>query len=146
MKTVREAAEELQVSRQTIYSKLTDKFKQEYTTIKMINGKETLVINNKGLEYLKETVNKVDSKDDSQLDSQINNQLVELLGKNIELLQKQLEVKDEQISELNERLREAQELNKNNQILLHRQQEQPKMLESENKKEKKGFFDFFKKK
>jgi len=42
--------------------------------------------------------------------------------KQIESNYKQLEVKDNQIADLNERLREAQELNRNNQILLGSEQ------------------------
>ncbi len=140
MKTVREVSEQLGVSRQTIYSKLTDKFKKEFTTTKLINGKETLVINNKGVECLKTMVdkpdNQTDSQDDSKLDYRFDNKLIGLLTDTIEILQKQLEVKDVQIMELNKRLEEAQELNKNNQILLHRQQE-PRMIEAKVETEEK---------
>ena len=55
------------------------------------------------------------------------------MNKNIEILQNQLNIKDQQILELNQRLKEAQDLNKNNQVLLHRQQHQPKMIEEERK-------------
>ena len=121
MKTVREVAKELEVSRQTIYSKLTEDFKERYTTIETRKGKETLVIDRQGVEYLKKTIDKPDSQIDSPVDNEddneFDNKLIDLLNKNIQILQSQLEVKDTQIVELNERLREAQELNKNNQIL-----------------------------
>ncbi len=133
MKTVREVAEELNISRQAVYSKLTVKFKEKFTTIKKINNRDTLVINKAGVEWIKNDIVKLDSQLDNLLDNQIDSQLVELLKKNIEILQKQLEIKDQQIMELNQRLKEAQDLNRNNQILLHREQEQPKMIESKSK-------------
>lgn len=134
MKTVREVAEELNISRQAVYNKLTVNFKTNFTTYKKINNKDTLVISNDGVHKLKLDIDKVDNQVDSQVDNTIDNQLIDLMSKNIELLQKQLEIKDNQIVELNERLKEAQELNKNNQVLLHRQQDKPKMIESKEKK------------
>lgn len=136
MKTVREVAEELNISRQAVYSKLTVQFKENFTTIRKINNRNTLVIDKDGIEELKKDMDNLDS----QADKKIDNQLIELLNKNIDILQKQLEVKDQQIIELNERLREAQDLNKNSQVLLHREQDQPKMLESKNRFSFKRWF------
>ena len=133
LKTVREVAEELNISRQAVYSKLTVQFKENFTTIRKINNRDTLVIKKDGVEELKKDMYNLDSQVNSQDDKQIDNQLIELLNKNIDILQKQLEVKDQQIIELNERLREAQNLNKNSQVLLHREQDQPKMIEEERK-------------
>src|SRR6056297_2407145 len=129
MKTVREAAQELNISRQALYSKLTKDFKARFTTIKKINNRDTLVISSDGIKELKrDTVkadNEVDSQVDNEVDSKVDSGIIKLLDKNIELLQqqlkekdKQLEKKDIQISELNERLKESQTLNKNTQILL----------------------------
>ena len=136
MKTVREVAEELNISRQAVYSKLTVQFKENFISIRKINNRDTLVIDKDGIEELKEKMDNLDS----QADKKIDNQLIELLNKNIDILQKQLEVKDQQIIELNERLREAQDLNKNSQVLLHREQDQPKMLESKNRFSFKRWF------
>lgn len=129
MKTVREVAKELNISRQAVYSKLTSDFTAKFTTKKKINNRYTLVISREGIEQLKSEVVKVDNQVDSKVDNELDSDLTTLLTKNIEVLQEQLKVKDNQISELNQRLKEQQELNKNNQILLHRQQEQPKILE-----------------
>lgn len=134
MKTVREVADELNISRQAVYSRLTVNFKANFTTLKKINNKDTLVINKDGVHKLKEDIVNLDSRVDCQLDNPVDNQLMDLMNKNIEVLQEQLQIKDQQIIELNERLKEAQELNKNNQVLLHRQQDQPKMIEEEKKK------------
>lgn len=142
MKTVREVAKELNISRQAVYSKLTDKFKEEFTTTKQINNRDTLVITKGGLERLRQEIVKVDSQVDSKvdnlIDSKVGNQIIELLNKNIELLQEQLKIKDNQITELNERLKEQQELNKNNQILLHREQDNNKVLELESLEQKEN--------
>ena len=134
MKTVREVAEELNISRQAVYNKLTVNFKSNFTTYKKINNKDTLVITKDGVHKLKLDIDKVDNQVDSEVDNIIDNQLIDLMSKNIEVLQEQLQIKDKQIIELNERLKEAQELNKNNQVLLHRQQDQPKMIEGKEKK------------
>lgn len=143
MKTVRETAKELNISRQAVYSKLTDKFKKEFTTIKQINNRDTLVITKAGLERLRQDIVKPDSQVDSKVDKVIDSDLTALLSKNVEVLQEQLKIKDTQISELNERLREQQELNKNNQVLLHREQENNKLLsiESMEQKESRSILD-----
>jgi len=145
MKTVREAAQELNISRQALYSKLTKDFKARFTTIKKINNRDTLVISSDGIKELKrDTVkadNEVDSQVDNEVDSKVDSEIIKLLDKNIELLQqqlkekdKQLEKKDIQISELNERLKESQTLNKNTQILLRDKKETLELLEVKEKK------------
>ena len=138
LKTVRETAEELGISRQAVYSKLTTNFKEKFTSIKKINNRDTLVISKAGIEALRVDTVKVDKP--------INNELIELMNKNIDTLQEQLKIKDSQIQELNERLKEQQELNRNNQILLHNQQDKNQVLELENQehKEKRSFFTKFK--
>lgn len=138
MKTVKQVAEELGISRQAVYSKLTVEFKENFTSIKNVNGRETLVINSEGIEILKREIVKYGNQLDGKIDSELDNQLITLLQKNIEILQEQLKIKDTQIMELNERLKEAQELNKNNQVLLHRQQDYPNMIQSGS--EKKEFW------
>lgn len=138
LKTVREVAEELGISRQAVYSKLTDNFKEKFTTIKEINNRDTLVITEPGIDKLRQDIVKVDSKVDSKVDKVIDNQLIDLLTKNIDTLQEQLKIKDIQITELNERLKEQQELNKNNQILLHREQDNNKVLELESLEQKEN--------
>ena len=133
LKTVREAAEELGISRQAVYNKLTTNFKEKFTSIKKINNRDTLVISKAGVEALR-------------VKKPINDELIELMNKNIDTLQEQLKIKDSQIQELNERLKEQQELNRNNQILLHKQQENNQVLELKNQeqKENKSFFQKFK--
>lgn len=140
MKTVREVAEELNISRQAIYSKLTVRFKENFTMIKKINNRDILVINKDGVEELKKGIDNLDSQVGCQLDNQLDNKLIELLNKNIKILQSQLGIKDQQIMELNQRLKEAQDLNKNSQVLLHREQDKPKIIEQKSKFSFKKWF------
>ena len=139
MKTVREVSEELGISRQAVYSKLTTNFKENFTTIKNINNRDTLVISRAGIDELKDDTVKVDSQVDSKVDNAIDTEMIDLLSKNIDLLQEQLKIKDNQINELNERLKEQQELNRNNQVLLLN--EKNKILESMEQKETRSILD-----
>lgn len=140
MKTVREVAEELNISRQAVYNKLTVNFKTKFTTIKKINNKDTLVINKDGVNKLKSDIDKVDNQVDSQLDNKVDKDLTTLLSENIRILSKQLETKDIQISELNARLKEAQELNRNTQVLMKMTNEKIQMIESAENKAKKPWY------
>lgn len=63
MKTVREVADILDIARQTVYSKMTDTFKEKYTSI---NDKGILVISIEGIEELKKNTVRPDSPNDSQ--------------------------------------------------------------------------------
>lgn len=140
MKTVREVAEELDVTRQTIYSKLTNEFKMNFTTNKTIKGKETLVIKTDGIKVLKKELSKVDSKNDSKINNNNDSELMSLLSQNVEILRKQLETKDMQIAELNSRLKEAQELNRNTQVLMKMNNEKMQMIESAENKAKRPWY------
>jgi len=106
MKTVREAAQELNISRQALYSKLTKDFKARFTTIKKINNRDTLVISSDGIKELKrDTVkadNEVDSQVDNEVDSKVDSEIIKLLDKPIELLQQQLKEKDKELQQLKE--------------------------------------------
>lgn len=78
----------------------------------------------------------------------VDNQLNNSLNQTLKILSDQLFEKDKQISELNERLKEANELNRNNQILIGRQQDQPKQIEEINQAGvpvKKSFWNRFRK-
>lgn len=126
MKTVSEVAKLLNVTKQTIYNQINEEdFKENYTEIKSVRGRDIMMITPEGLEILKEKNLKTEENIDSNL--------IEILNKTILLLENQLNVKDNQIMELNQRLRELSEQNKNNQILIHREQDKL-LLESNNNK------------
>ncbi|MDR2939970.1 MAG: hypothetical protein LBV08_06560 [Clostridiales bacterium] len=78
-----------------------------------------------------------------------NKELVNTLQDTLKILTSQLEIKDKQITELNDRLKEAQELNRNNQILLGSEQNRtasallitkPDVDENQESGKKKSFF------
>lgn len=112
---------------------MTPSFKAKFTTKKTIQGKSTLVISSNGVDRLKQDIVKVDNQADSKLDNELDSEIIELLDKNIRTLQDQLKVKDEQMEELHKRLKEQQELNRNNQVLLLREQEKNQKLQLETK-------------
>lgn len=134
--TVQEVATITGVSRQAVYQRI-DKDLKEF--VKLIKGKKML--HSKVLKMF--VVNSTDNKVDS-LDKQFTNELTSSLKEHIDLLTKQLNIKDTQIAELNDRLRDAQELTKNQQILLKSEQgkNQPLLAIDENKK---SWFNWFKK-
>lgn len=102
------------VSPQAVYQRL-DKDLKEY--VQILEGKKAIDI--KALELF--TVQSVDQT--------VENELTIILRETLKVLSCQLTEKDKQIAELNERLKESNELNRNNQILIGRQQSQHKQIE-----------------
>lgn len=131
--SIKEFATRAGVSSQAVYQRLS-KDLQSYC--KEIDGKKMLDIKALDLFTNKEV--------DNEKNKQIDNELIKTLQDTLKVLSAQLETKDRQIAELNERLQEANELNKNNQILIGRQQEQ-KQIEAEPEPVKKKFFERFRK-
>lgn len=147
MKTVRETADILGIARQTVYSKMTDTFKDTYTST---NDKDILVISDDGIEELRKGLVRPDSNTNSKAtgDKTTNDSVND--SKIIELLQEQLQSKDKQIEDLIDQLKvkdkqiEAlSDMNKNNQVLLLKEKEQNKILELESleEKEKRSIVD-----
>lgn len=151
---IKEFAIRAGVSTQAIYQRLT-KDLQSY--FKVIDNKKCLNTSALKLFILKpidkqtqDTLQEVDNSLVSTLQGALK-----VLTAQLEVKDKQLEVKDVQISELNERLKEAQELNRNNQILLGSEQTRtnPVLLMGGNEAgkeetqpmKKKGFWTLFKK-
>ena len=144
--SIKDFSELAGVSNQAVYKRLNNKLKK-YVNVE--NGKKT--INCKALELyqLKENLNV-----EQQIEQQLNNGLKTALSDTITLLSKQLEEKDKQIAEkdkqisaLNDHLQQSQRLNENNQVLIGRQQDQPKqIIEDLSTQEKKSPWSrFFKK-
>lgn len=102
------------VSTQAVYQRL-DKDLKEY--VEIIDGKKAIDI--KALDLF--SVQPVEQP--------IDNELTTILRETLKVLSGQLTEKDRQIAELNERLKESNELNRNNQILIGRQQDHPKQIE-----------------
>lgn len=118
--TIKEVAERVGKTPQAIYKALNQVDNQFNNYLKVVESKK----------YLHESILKeFEQESFKPVEQPFNNQLNESLIKTIELLSQQLEQKDKQINDLNERLKEAQELNKNQQILLLQEQEKsPKLI------------------
>lgn len=110
--TIKEIADELHVSKSAIQQKLTDNFKNKFVSKKIVNGRSTQIISERGfLELKKKTrTKKVAQKNDNV----------------VELLKQQLNKKDEQIEKLQILLNQSQQL----QL---KQDEKIKMLETNQK-------------
>ena len=139
MYTIQEVAEILNITPQAVYKKINNQLNNELAThLKQVErGNKTVkAVTSEGLEIIRKSL---EQPVDNQLNNEFNNQfkdsskgkednLIQLLEETIQTLKKQLDVKDKQIQDLNERLKEQQELNRNNQVLLHREQEQKALV------------------
>lgn len=114
--TIKEVAEIAGVTQQAVYKQLNNKLKKYY---KEVEGKKRLHI-----DVLKE----FNSTVEQNVEQPLNKSLTTSLTTTIELLSKQLDQKDKQINDLNDRLKEAQELNRNQQILLKQEQSKSPLL------------------
>ncbi len=119
--TIKEFSEQVGVSVQAVYQRLNKDLKP---FVKVVDGKKMLSIKAKDLYSIK--------KDESEL--------LNTLNATLNVLTEQLKEKDKQISELNKRLSEAMELNRNNQILISKQQNlqlrEPETINQETNQEK----------
>ena len=127
MKTIQEVAELLNVTPQAIYKKinnqLNNQLKDQVKQVKRGN-KTVKVVTDKGIELLRESMEQPVKQQFNNEFNNVSQPLIDLLKGTIDTLNRQLEVKDKQIQDLSDRLKEQQELNRNNQILLHREQDQ----------------------
>lgn len=96
--TIKDIADELGVSKSAISQKLTDKFRSKFTSKKKINGRVTIVINEKGAEFLRNH-NKKKKENNDKNDDDV-----------IQILKQQLKKKDEQIEKLQILLNQSQQL------------------------------------
>jgi hypothetical protein len=139
--SVKEFAGRARVSPQAVYQRL-DKDLKDY--FKLIEGKKAINIAALDLFGIVQEAQSIEQP----IEQILSDDLTTTLKETLKVLSQQLDKKDRQINELNERLKESNELNRNNQILIGRQQEQPKQLEenSEVKEaEKRNFWSWFKK-
>lgn len=112
--TIKDIADELGVSKSAISQKLTDEFRSKFTIKKKINGRTTVVIDEKGAEFLRKH-NKKKKENNNKNDDVI------------QVLKQQLKKKDEQIEKLQILLNQSQQL----QL---KQNEKIKLLETNSKK------------
>jgi flagellar capping protein FliD len=127
LKTIQEVAEILNVTPQAIYKKINNQFNNQLKDqVKQVKrGNKTVkVVTDKGIEILRESMEQPVKQQFNNEFNNVSQPLIDLLQGTIDTLNRQLEVKDKQIQDLSDRLKEQQELNRNNQILLHREQDQ----------------------
>lgn len=118
-KTVKDMADEFDVSKQAISKLLTKSFRDNYVTKVVTNGRKTLVVSDDGYSLIKQHFNKtgnrqlneqnVDSNDIANVVAELNKQIIfqkeELTSKN-----EQISIKDTQIQSLHKLLDQSQRL------------------------------------
>lgn len=124
MKTVSEAAKELNVTSQAIYQRIRNKTIDGLADHIHKDG-GTTVLDDKAIELLKAAMLGEQRAPESPQDKPESSETVEayketvnLLKEQMDLLKEQLDIKDRQISDLNERLKEVNSINGSNQVLL----------------------------
>jgi len=115
---VKEFAKLAGITRQAVYKQLNNQLKE---SLKVENGIKLININALSL-FKNNQLTPVEQPVDNNLTTSLQANIDILKAEN-ESLNKQLLVKDNQIEELNNHLKTQMELNKNNQILLLRQQQ-----------------------
>ena len=99
-KTVKELANEFNVSKQAISKLLTRSFRDNYVTTVVSNGRKTLVVREGGCDLLKQHFNKKSNRQPSEqsVDSNYTANLVDELKKQIVFQQEELAIKNEQLN------------------------------------------------
>lgn len=144
MLTVQQLADKLEITPQAVYKKINQQLVNELKpfivevkrgkrTVKMIESRGVEIIGNSLKQPVQENVNELDNKDSQRLIT-ILEETIDVLRGQLAIKDEQLIVKDKQIERLGNMIESNQELNKNNQVLLHRQQDQTKMIEHEKKR------------
>jgi len=107
-KTIKELADEFDVSKQAIRKRLDENFREKYVQTVTRNGVQTLVVSNSGYLLLKQHFGGGNNQkqDGGLFTSNIGNRIQDT----IELLNQQLTIKDSQIKEKDEQLKSMQKL------------------------------------
>jgi predicted oxidoreductase (fatty acid repression mutant protein) len=141
MFTIKQAAEKLKVSRQSIYNKIDSQQMKAF----VINGQKGKLIKEEGLEVLANLINSPsDSKKDSTSDSKQEESLTSVLQVKddyIRSLKEQLSDYKEQLSKKDEQIETLSRLTENTQILLKVEQEKLLALENQDQKRKRSFLN-----
>ena len=145
---VKEFAERVQKSEQSVYKRLRNKNDKIQQYVKLKDGKKIIaaaaidnLYNNDCIEY--EEI----KEEEKPLQ---DNEIINILKEQIEQQRKEIEFKNKQLEDLTEQLKASSERETNYQTLLNQQQqltaaEKQKVLLLEDN-QKKGFFGIFKKK
>jgi len=109
--SIKEFASKVGLTSQAIYQRIDKDLKP---FLKLVENKKTLNIKALELFGFKEV--------EQPIEQGVDKELLKSLQDTLKVLTSQITVKDQQIEALNDRLKEAQELNRNNQILLSSEQ------------------------
>ena len=144
---VKEFAERVQKSEQSVYKRLRNKNDKIQQYVKLKDGKKVIaaaaiehLYNNDCIEY-------EEIKEEKPIQ---DNEIINILREQIEQQRKEIEFKNKQLEDLTEQLKASSERETNFQMLLNQQQqltaaEKQKVLLLEDN-QKKGFFGIFKRK
>lgn len=103
MKTIKQLADELEVSKTAVRKYMTDEFRAAHTAI---TAGGIITIDDAGCKWIAERLQKPSKStanhEPETTENQVSVDMVKLLQSTIEALQQQLEVKDRQIAELTE--------------------------------------------
>ncbi|WMB98665.1 DUF536 domain-containing protein (plasmid) [Lactococcus cremoris] len=111
LKTIKELADELGVSKQTIRNKIDKDFREKFVQTIKIKGNNTLVINNAGYSLLKKTL----QNDTAQTAKTLQNdtaqtKLICFLEEQLDKKEQQLSVKDKQLENKDTQISQMQNL------------------------------------
>ena len=111
LKTIKELADELGVSKQTIRNKIDKDFREKFVQTIKIKGNNTLVINNAGYSLLKKTL----QNDTAQTAKTLQNdtaqtKLICFLEEQLDKKEQQLSVKDRQLESKDTQISQMQNL------------------------------------
>jgi hypothetical protein len=147
VKTIKQIADELGVSKTAVRNYLTDEVQTKFAEI--VSG--TIYINEEGVNLIKSRFNKSEPK--TKFAGNSANQFAEVTAL-VSMLQKELDIKNSQIAELNKSLSDTTEaLRLSNESLhaaqvLHAGTFQQQLIDAASSEETKkpGFFDFLRRK
>lgn len=141
MQTISEVAASLNITTQSVYSKINNTMQdvmQGFVMEEKRGNRLVKVITEEGVEVLRDSLESSTSNSNAKGEQVVDNELLELLQTTIDTLSLQLDVKDMQIQELNNIIKGLQKSNENSQILMGMQQEVKQLAEN------KGWWDNFK--
>lgn len=141
MQTISEVAASLNITTQSVYSKINNTMQdvmQGFVMEEKRGNRLVKVITEEGVEVLRDSLESSTSNSNAKGEQVVDNELLELLQTTIDTLSLQLDAKDMQIQELNNIIKGLQKSNENSQILMGMQQEVKQLAEN------KGWWDNFK--
>jgi predicted DNA-binding protein YlxM (UPF0122 family) len=148
--SIAEFAERAKVSKQSIYQRLKKSDDIIHKYIKIKGDKKVIAASAVDIIYNKDFAAYEEIETDKEK-FQEENEIIKLLRQQVEQQQREIDIKNKQIEDLNIQLKASSERETNYQTLLNQQQqltaaEKQKVLLLEERTQRKGLFNIFKKK